>query len=100
DIDHVEIAVADTGIGIPDDCLHSVFNRFYQVERGRPPGPEGTGIGLSLSKELVELHRGRIVVESREGQGSAFKVLLPLGKDHLKETEIVLSNREEAQRKV
>ena len=49
---------------------------------------EGTGVGLSLTKELIELHKGKIFVESEEGKGSIFKILLPLGKEHLSPEEI------------
>lgn len=86
---YVEISIVDTGIGIPQDCLHYIFDHFYQVAHRIHPGEgAGTGIGLSLTKELIELHKGKIKLESQEGVGSTFKVLLPLGKAHLKETEM------------
>jgi len=86
----IEISVADSGIGIPQDSLNYIFDHFYQVaHRIHPTEGAGTGIGLSLAKELVELHKGKITLESQEGVGSTFKVLLPIGKEHLKETEIV-----------
>lgn len=83
------INVKDTGIGIPADRLPRVFDRFYQVEASSTREYEGTGIGLALAKELVELHRGSISVISAEGQGSTFTVRLPLGRDHLAPEEIV-----------
>jgi len=82
----VEITVSDTGIGIPKSRLAQIFDRFYQVEESR--SGEGTGIGLALTKELVQLHHGTIAVESEEGQGTTFTVQFPLGKTHLKPDEI------------
>jgi signal transduction histidine kinase/DNA-binding response OmpR family regulator/streptogramin lyase len=82
----VEIAVTDSGTGIPQEYLSSIFDHFYQV--AYHSSAEGSGIGLSLTKELVELHKGTIHVESIEGKGSVFKVILLQGRDHLKDTEI------------
>lgn len=82
----VEIAVADSGAGIPQEYLNTIFDHFYQV--AHQSNAEGSGIGLALAKELVELHKGRIFVESTVGRGSVFKVMFLLGKDHLKESEI------------
>ena len=73
-----EITVEDTGIGIPSGQLSNIFNRYYRVEKGTGEY-EGTGIGLSLVKELVELHKGTISVESKEGKGTTFRVRLPMG---------------------
>jgi len=87
--DHVEISVSDTGIGIPPDQLDKVFDRFYQVDQSQTREQEGTGIGLSLTKELVELHKGEIRVTSEPGRGTTFTVVLPLGKRDLKTHDIV-----------
>lgn len=87
-----EIAVSDTGIGIPKDQLNKIFDRFYQVDSSLSKEYEGTGIGLSLTKELVELHKGKIFVESEEGKGSVFRIVLLSGKDHLLRTEIFEEN--------
>lgn len=87
--DYVVVKIKDTGIGIPAEKLPHVFDRFYQVEASSTRAYEGTGIGLALAKELVELHRGRISVTSAEGQGATFTVHLPLGRDHLAPEEIV-----------
>jgi signal transduction histidine kinase/DNA-binding response OmpR family regulator len=82
----LEIAVTDSGAGIPQEFLSSIFDHFYQV--AHHSNSEGTGIGLSLTKELVELHKGKITVVSTQGKGSTFSVQLLLGKDHFKESEI------------
>ncbi len=85
----VQIAISDTGIGIPKEKIEKIFDRFYQVESCLTKTFEGTGIGLSLTKELVELHKGKINVESEVGKGTTFKVFLPMGKKHLHPDEIV-----------
>ena len=72
------ITVRDSGLGIPKDRLAHIFDRFYQVDGSQTREHEGTGIGLALTKELVELHGGQISVESDEGFGTAFFVTLPL----------------------
>ena len=84
----IDICITDTGIGIPADKLPHIFDRFYQVDGSHTREQEGTGIGLSLTKELVELHKGKIEVESTEGKGTTFTVSFPLGKDHLQPEEI------------
>lgn len=71
------IDVSDTGVGIPKESLFKIFNRFYRVSR---PGEQiqGTGLGLAIVREIVTMHGGRIDVESKEGHGSSFAVILPL----------------------
>ncbi|WP_164851207.1 hybrid sensor histidine kinase/response regulator transcription factor [Larkinella soli] len=73
----VTLTVADTGIGIPADKLPYIFDRFYQVDDSSTRRQEGTGIGLALVKELVELQKGRIDVVSEVGGGTTFTVQLP-----------------------
>ncbi|MCK4895024.1 MAG: hypothetical protein KAT07_13700, partial [Calditrichia bacterium] len=85
----LEISILDTGIGIAPDRIDKIFDRFYQVDDTHTREIEGTGIGLALTKELVKLHRGTISVTSLPGKGSTFAVKLPLGSDHLKESEIL-----------
>jgi signal transduction histidine kinase/ligand-binding sensor domain-containing protein/DNA-binding response OmpR family regulator len=89
----VEISVKDTGPGIAVDQFDKIFDRFYQVDASHTSTSsvqehEGAGIGLALTKELVELHHGEIVVESGIGRGTTFIVHLPLGKEHLKPEEV------------
>ncbi|MET3127777.1 signal transduction histidine kinase/ligand-binding sensor domain-containing protein/DNA-binding response OmpR family regulator [Arcicella rosea] len=88
---YVEITVSDSGIGIPQDNLSYIFDHFYQVVHNHHKN-EGTGIGLSLTKELVELHKGTISVESQISKGSTFKILLPLGVEQ-QATEIIAYDR-------
>ncbi len=72
------VCVRDNGIGIPNDQLDRIFKRFYQVEDPLRRHHEGMGLGLSIAKDLVELHQGRIWVESQENEGAAFLVALNL----------------------
>jgi len=78
--DFVEISVRDNGIGIEEEHLDMIFDRFKQVDKSLSRNAEGTGIGLSLVKSIVELHGGSIYVESEFGKGSKFTVKLPKGK--------------------
>ncbi len=80
---HVELTVADTGVGIPPDDLPRVFERFHRVERTRARTYEGSGIGLSLVRELVAMHGGTVRADSEIGQGTTFTVSLPTGAAHL-----------------
>jgi len=73
-----EIIIKDSGIGIPADQVTHIFNRFYQADSSNTKAYEGTGIGLALTKELIELHKGKISVQSIEGRGSSFTILLPI----------------------
>lgn len=77
-VSYFSIQISDTGIGIPAEKLPRVFERFFQVEDTRTRSYEGTGIGLSLVKELTELMGGAISVQSEAGQGTSFQVVLPL----------------------
>ncbi len=71
----VEVSVSDTGIGIPEEHLPHIFERFYKVDRSRRDG--GTGLGLSIVKHIVQAHGGEVWVESREGEGSTFTFTVP-----------------------
>jgi len=74
----VRIDVTDQGIGIPADELQRIFHEFYQTEQGRRARTGGTGLGLSLTRNFVELHHGRIEVKSKPGEGSTFTLYLPV----------------------
>ena len=85
----LRLTVTDTGTGIPQDQLQHIFELFYQVQSSYGHSSKGSGIGLSLTRELVQLHYGDIQVQSMEGKGTEFTVHLPLGKSHLKPEEII-----------
>ena len=77
--DALEVSVTDTGIGIPSIELERIFEAFYQLKRGGAARDQGSGLGLSLSRKLVELHGGTMWAESEgEGKGSRFVFTLPL----------------------
>ena len=75
--DALRILVSDTGIGIREEDLSKVFDEFYRSENAKAYHKTGTGLGLSLVKQIVDSHRGKIWVESEEGKGSRFSLLLP-----------------------
>jgi signal transduction histidine kinase len=75
--DHVQIDIIDTGIGIPAEDLGSVFDEFFRAGNARKSERDGTGLGLSIVKQIVERHGGKISVQSQEGRGSTFTVILP-----------------------
>jgi signal transduction histidine kinase len=79
----LELAVSDTGIGIPQHELPRVFERFHRIEGRRARTHEGSGIGLALVSDLVKLHGGSIEVESELGRGTSFRVTIPTGSSHL-----------------
>jgi two-component system, sensor histidine kinase ChiS len=85
----VEIRIKDSGIGIPSDRLPHIFDRFYQVDGSATRKHEGTGIGLAVTKELIELHKGNISVNSKEGEGSEFIIRLPLGESAIEKDEFI-----------
>lgn len=74
----VQILFKDTGIGIPTEELSSIFDRFYKVDKARKREVSGSGLGLSISKKIIELHGGRIQVESELGRGTSFIIQLPI----------------------
>ena len=83
------ISVQDSGIGINEEQLPYIFDRFFQADNSESREHEGTGIGLSLTKELVELHGGTIEAQSEIQKGSIFMIKLPLGNEHLQEHQLV-----------
>ena len=88
----IKIKVRDSGPGIAADRIPHIFNRFYQAEDSQQQMQEGTGIGLSLTKELVKLHLGKIWVDSVEGKGSVFSVFLPFD-NHSGNTDIIIDRK-------
>jgi two-component system phosphate regulon sensor histidine kinase PhoR len=72
----VIVSVSDTGVGIPEEELPHVFERFYKADRARTRG--GSGLGLAIAKHIVQAHGGSIWAQSEEGQGSTFSFSLPI----------------------
>lgn len=73
----VTVTVGDTGVGIPEGDLPHIFDRFYQADKSR--NSSGFGLGLSISRSIIEAHGGAVTVQSREGEGTVFRITLPLG---------------------
>lgn len=84
-----EIKVKDNGSGIPIDEKEKIFDRYYQIANADSANLIGSGIGLSLTKDYVELHHGFISVESDQGKGSEFIIVLPLGKDRFDKDQVI-----------
>lgn len=94
---HLKIAFIDDGIGIPEKQQALIFKRFTRGTNVTNKGIPGTGIGLMLSKKIVELHGGEITIESKENIGSKFTIILPAGSKHYKEDELVKESETEVQ---
>jgi signal transduction histidine kinase/ligand-binding sensor domain-containing protein/AraC-like DNA-binding protein len=90
----VDISIKDSGPGIAEDKHKKIFNRFYQVDESYHSEGGGSGIGLSLTRELTELLHGKINVKSKPGEGSCFNVTIPVGTEHLKGSEYVIVETE------
>jgi len=84
----VEVSVRDTGVGIPEEQLPRIFERFHRIEALRGRSHEGTGIGLALVRELVRLHGGTVDVTSATGVGTCFTIRLPFGRHHLPANQV------------
>ncbi|GIW29486.1 MAG: hypothetical protein KatS3mg070_2849 [Meiothermus sp.] len=78
DTTHAHLRVLDSGPGIPAEALHKVFDRFYRAEASRSRATGGSGLGLSIVKALVELHKGTVAAHNRPEGGALFEVRLPL----------------------
>ena len=83
DAQHAELHVRDTGTGVPEHELPHLFERFHRVEGAKGRSVEGSGIGLALVQELVNLHSGAVRRTSESGRGSEFVVSIPFGTSHL-----------------
>jgi signal transduction histidine kinase len=80
------VAVTDTGPGIPPEEQHKIFEEFHQVDNSNTKRKGGTGLGLAIAKQIVEMHGGRIWVESTLGQGATFQMQLPIRAEFRKAT--------------
>jgi signal transduction histidine kinase len=76
--DQVVIQVADTGLGIPPDDIPQLFKKFYRVNQREHISQEGAGLGLYITRAIIERHNGRVSVESQPGSGSVFTISLPI----------------------
>ena len=83
---HFTVAVTDTGPGIPAEELNRVFDQFHQIDNSNTKAKGGTGLGLAIAKQIVEMHGGRIWVESTLGQGATFQMQLPIRAEFRKAT--------------
>jgi signal transduction histidine kinase/DNA-binding response OmpR family regulator/ligand-binding sensor domain-containing protein len=88
----LQLSVSDTGIGISEKDQEKIFDRFYQAEEHIKAAKGGTGIGLSLVKDLINLMHGKITLKSKPGSGSTFSISIPLGINHLTENEYLIVN--------
>ena len=77
EVDFALLTIQDTGIGIPEEDLPLIFNRFYRVDKARTRDEGGSGLGLSICRQIAEAHKGKIEVESKLGIGTRFKIRLP-----------------------
>ncbi len=92
----IQIAISDSGIGLPENELERVFDYFYQVKDGMHKSFDGTGIGLHLSRSIVNLHHGKILAKNNSNnEGCSFVIQLPLGNKHIKDGEIKLDTTSE-----
>ncbi|MEQ6120525.1 two-component regulator propeller domain-containing protein [Reichenbachiella sp. MALMAid0571] len=92
--ENLYFSVVDSGQGISKDKIKKIFDRFYQSDTNSDDA-QGFGLGLSIAREVIRLHSGEIYVESKENEGTTFKVELPLGKDHFKEKELAPVSQKE-----
>ena len=72
------LEISDTGVGIPEEDLPHVFDRFYRVDKARSRDTGGTGLGLSIVQQIIRLHAGSVTVQSVRGEGTTFTVQLPV----------------------
>ncbi|MGN1002831.1 MAG: sensor histidine kinase, partial [Oscillospiraceae bacterium] len=79
--DEIVFRVEDTGVGIPEEELGKIFNRFYRVDKARSRAAGGTGLGLSIVRDTVRRHGGTVTASRREPEGSCFTVRFPAWKE-------------------
>ncbi len=91
------IEVSDTGIGIPAEDIPNIFHRFYQSKNKKSRETAGSGIGLSIVKEYIDLHQGKIETKSKINEGTTFKIMLPSGNEHVKNKNISKNNEDYSQ---
>ncbi|KAG0022360.1 hypothetical protein BGZ81_008555 [Podila clonocystis] len=94
--DGVAVDVKDTGVGISPDHLHTLFGRFNRIENKQSRSHEGTGIGLSLVKELTEVHGGTVSVTSEVDKGTCFRIWIPAGRSHHPSAQVKLNDSQES----
>jgi DNA-binding response OmpR family regulator/signal transduction histidine kinase/ligand-binding sensor domain-containing protein len=94
---NLKLVVSDNGIGISEKEKNKIFERFYKVQIAKSMNQEGTGIGLSIVEELVEMHHGKIKVESAVNSGTTFTVILPSGKESFSDNEFVVLDEQDYQ---
>ncbi|WP_252989696.1 sensor histidine kinase, partial [Listeria monocytogenes] len=73
----IEVSIADDGLGVPDEDLANVFDRFFRVDKARSREMGGTGLGLAIAREVIEAHGGRIWAERNKNKGNIIKFTLP-----------------------
>lgn len=83
------IEISDTGPGISNEEISSIFHRFYQSKQNNPRIVAGSGIGLSIVKEYIDLHQGKIETKSKVGEGTTFTLYLPMGNEHVKKMKVM-----------
>lgn len=79
---NVEIGIQDFGLGISDENLDKIFNRFYRVDKSRSREKGGNGLGLSIAQKLIDVYKGKLNVESSLGQGTIFKIEIPINRNY------------------
>jgi signal transduction histidine kinase len=83
DSKNFHIKVADSGVGIPDDCKDKVFERFYRVDKARSRDTGGTGLGLAITRNIVHMHNGSIKLYSESGVGTTFTIKIPINMEEV-----------------
>jgi signal transduction histidine kinase len=78
DYQYFYVKVEDSGIGIPEDSLEHIYERFYRVDKSHSRQTGGTGLGLAITRNVVLMHKGSIRVHSKEGEGATFIIRIPL----------------------